>query len=238
MSLGFCIFFNLLPTLTGGDIFPYIFTLVGLENVLTIIRSVTITAGDQEVELRVAQGLRTEGSKISKNVFGLALLFLAGVCSPVPAAFHEFCLVGLVCVICDFFLQLFFFVPVLSLDIRRLELADLKNGPYPAPSTPLNGKLPDWTDRPRKTKIFRHRAAHKVLMLSLFLYVCYVVLHSIASSSKEKRTRLSVPKILAVGSTRIINWILSFELLQPKTAVSVVLRFCFYWSIKLGILLF
>lgn len=218
MSLGFCVFFDLLPTLTGSDIFPYIFTIVGLENVLTITRSVTITAGDQEVHIRIAQGLQTEGTKITKNVCGLALMFLVGICSPVPAAFHEFCVVGLVCVICDFFLQLFFFVPVLSLDIRRLELADLKSGPYPAPSIPINGKLPDWTDRPRKTKIFRHHAAHKILTLSVFLYVFYVIYHSVWSSNSEKNDKkLSLPGMIAVGSTRIINWILSMDYLQPKS---------------------
>ena len=234
MSLGFCVFFDLLPTLTGSDIFPYIFTIVGLENVLTITRSVTITAGDQEVHIRIAQGLQTEGTKITKNVCGLALMFLVGICSPVPAAFHEFCVVGLVCVICDFFLQLFFFVPVLSLDIRRLELADLKSGPYPAPSVPINGKLPDWNDRPRKTKIFRHHAAHKVLMLSVFLYVCYVIYHSIWSSNSEKSDKkLSMPGMIAVGSTRIINWILSMDYLQPISKVS-----CYYIAIKLRLINF
>ena len=54
MSLGFCAHFNLLRTVTAGDIFPYIFTLVGLENVLTITRSVTITPGDQDVNHRLA----------------------------------------------------------------------------------------------------------------------------------------------------------------------------------------
>ena len=223
MSLGFCVFFNLLPTLTGGDIFPYIFTLVGLENVLTITRSVTITAGDQEVHIRVAQGLSMEGTKITKNVCGVALMFLVGIFTPVPAAFQEFCVIGLVCVICDFFLQLFFFVPVLSLDIRRLELADLKSASYPAPSTPVNGKLPDWTDRPRKTKIFRHRATHKILMISVFLYVCYVIYQSLWSPKGEKNNKkISMRGIIAVYSTRIINWFLSMEYLQPQSTVKIL----------------
>lgn len=228
MSLGFCVFFGLLPTLTGGDIFPYIFTLVGLENVLTITRSVTITAGDQEVHIRVAQGLSTEGTKITKNVCGVALMFMVGICTPVPAAFHEFCVIGLVCVICDFFLQLFFFVPVLSLDIRRLELNDLKSEPYPAASVPANGKLPDWTDRPRKTKIFRHRATHKILMISVFLYVCYVIYHSFMSSNGEKKNKkISMRGAIAVYSTRIINWVLSLEYLQPHHTVRSYTLYCY-----------
>ena len=193
---------------------------------LTITRSVTITPGDQDVHIRIAQGLSTEGTRITKNVCGLAFLFVGGICSPVPAAFHEFCVVGLVCVICDFFLQLFFFVPVLSLDIRRLELADLKSGPYPASSVPVNGQLPDWTDRPRKTRIFRHRAVHKVFMLSVFLYVCFVIYDSIwARNSEKSDKKLSVPSMLALASTRIINWLLSADILQPKNTVSVWERF-------------
>ena len=209
MSIGFCASFNLLPTLSGSDIFPYIFTLIGLENVLTITRSVTITAGDRDTSIRIAQGLSKEGFRITKNMLGLAGMFVVGMLSPVPATFHEFCVVALVSIICDFFLQLFFFVPVLSLDIRRLELTDLKSGPYPAPSVPVNGKLLDWTDRPRKTRIFRYRTTHKILMLSVCMYVLYVLYHSLFTEIPPDQ-RPGTTGGFSSGSTPILQMMQKF----------------------------
>ncbi|KAJ8314345.1 hypothetical protein KUTeg_008906 [Tegillarca granosa] len=83
MSVSICTVFGLTPTLNGGEIFPYLVILIGLENILVITKSVVSTPVDLEV--------------------------------------LEFALFALVGLLSDFFLQIVFFVTVLSVDIRRME---------------------------------------------------------------------------------------------------------------------
>ena len=151
---------------------------------------------------RIAQGLSTEGVKITKNFIALTALFITGIFTPVPSSFQEFCMVALVCVIADFYLQLCFFVPVLSLDIRRLELSEHVTPP---------AKVTE----PRKTKIFRHNTIHKVVLLSTILYGCYVIYHSIWSSKTDTKSR-NVSHMLAVGSTKLLQWFISQENMGRK----------------------
>ncbi|MGH0159706.1 UNVERIFIED_CONTAM: hypothetical protein FKN15_037899 [Acipenser sinensis] len=69
MSVGLCTFFGLTPTLNGGEIFPYLVVVIGLENVLFLTKSVVSTPVDLEVKLRIAQD------------FFLQMLFLTTVLS-------------------------------------------------------------------------------------------------------------------------------------------------------------
>uniref|UniRef100_A0A8C8ANG6 Sterol regulatory element-binding protein cleavage-activating protein n=1 Tax=Otus sunia TaxID=257818 RepID=A0A8C8ANG6_9STRI len=111
MSVGLCTLFGLTPTLNGGEIFPYLVVVIGLENVLVLTKSVVSTPVDLEVKLRIAQGMQNDLS-------GVVLLGLV-------SCLQEFCLFAVVGLVSDFFLQMFFFTTVLSIDIRRMELADL-----------------------------------------------------------------------------------------------------------------
>nr|XP_014353135.1 PREDICTED: sterol regulatory element-binding protein cleavage-activating protein [Latimeria chalumnae] len=124
MSVGLCTLFGLTPTLNGGEIFPYLVVVIGLENVLVLTKSVVSTPVDLEVKLRIAQGLSNESWSIMKNVATELGIILIGYFTLVPAI-QEFCLFAVVGVVSDFFLQMFFFTTVLSIDIRRMELADL-----------------------------------------------------------------------------------------------------------------
>ncbi|KAL7977833.1 hypothetical protein Chor_010785 [Crotalus horridus] len=56
MSVGLCTLFGLTPTLNGGEIFPYLVVVIGIENVLVLTKSVVSTPVDLEVKLRIAQG--------------------------------------------------------------------------------------------------------------------------------------------------------------------------------------
>ncbi|NWH41813.1 SCAP protein, partial [Chloropsis hardwickii] len=124
MSVGLCTLFGLTPTLNGGEIFPYLVVVIGLENVLVLTKSVVSTPVDLEVKLRIAQGLSNESWSIMKNVATELGIILIGYFTLVPAI-QEFCLFAVVGLLSDFFLQMFFFTTVLSIDIRRMELADL-----------------------------------------------------------------------------------------------------------------
>ncbi|XP_070247239.1 sterol regulatory element-binding protein cleavage-activating protein [Myotis yumanensis] len=124
MSVGLCTLFGLTPTLNGGEIFPYLVVVIGLENVLVLTKSVVSTPVDLEVKLRIAQGLSCEGWSIMKNMATELGIILIGYFTLVPAI-QEFCLFAVVGLVSDFFLQMLFFTTVLSIDIRRMELADL-----------------------------------------------------------------------------------------------------------------
>ncbi|XP_062321506.1 sterol regulatory element-binding protein cleavage-activating protein isoform X1 [Osmerus eperlanus] len=124
MSVGLCTLFGLTPTLNGGEIFPYLVVVIGLENVLVLTKSVVSTPVDLEVKLRIAQGLSNESWSIMKNMATELCIILIGYFTLVPAI-QEFCLFAVVGLVSDFFLQMFFFTTVLSIDIRRMELADL-----------------------------------------------------------------------------------------------------------------
>ncbi|XP_073533186.1 sterol regulatory element-binding protein cleavage-activating protein [Phyllobates terribilis] len=141
MSVGLCTLFGLTPTLNGGEIFPYLVVVIGLENVLVLTKSVVSTPVDLEVKLRIAQGLSNESWSIMKNMATELGIILIGYFTLVPAI-QEFCLFAVVGLVSDFFLQMFFFTTVLSIDIRRMELADLnKRMPAEAcmpPSKPLS----------------------------------------------------------------------------------------------------
>ncbi|XP_069778251.1 sterol regulatory element-binding protein cleavage-activating protein isoform X2 [Narcine bancroftii] len=124
MSVGLCTLFGLTPTLNGGEIFPYLVVVIGLENVLVLTKSVVSTPVDLEVKLRIAQGLSNESWSIMKNMATELVIILIGYFTLVPAI-QEFCLFAVVGLVSDFFLQMCFFTTVLSIDIRRMELADL-----------------------------------------------------------------------------------------------------------------
>ncbi|XP_030921130.1 sterol regulatory element-binding protein cleavage-activating protein [Geospiza fortis] len=137
MSVGLCTLFGLTPTLNGGEIFPYLVVVIGLENVLVLTKSVVSTPVDLEVKLRIAQGLSNESWSIMKNMATELGIILIGYFTLVPAI-QEFCLFAVVGLVSDFFLQMFFFTTVLSIDIRRMELADLNKRlpPEPCPARP------------------------------------------------------------------------------------------------------
>ncbi|KAB0397973.1 hypothetical protein E2I00_005066 [Balaenoptera physalus] len=106
------------------SIFPYLVVVIGLENVLVLTKSVVSTPVDLEVKLRIAQGLSNESWSIMKNMATELGIILIGYFTLVPAI-QEFCLFAVVGLVSDFFLQMLFFTTVLSIDIRRMELADL-----------------------------------------------------------------------------------------------------------------
>uniref|UniRef100_W5LWR5 SSD domain-containing protein n=1 Tax=Lepisosteus oculatus TaxID=7918 RepID=W5LWR5_LEPOC len=109
------------------EIFPYLVVVIGLENVLVLTKSVVSTPVDLEVRLRIAQGLSNESWSIMKNMATELGIILIGYFTLVPAI-QEFCLFAVVGLVSDFFLQMFFFTTVLSIDIRRMEVRG-----YPIP---------------------------------------------------------------------------------------------------------
>ncbi|NXX77250.1 SCAP protein, partial [Urocolius indicus] len=160
MSVGLCTLFGLTPTLNGGEIFPYLVVVIGLENVLVLTKSVVSTPVDLEVKLRIAQGLSNESWSIMKNMATELGIILIGYFTLVPAI-QEFCLFAVVGLVSDFFLQMFFFTTVLSIDIRRMELADLTRR-LPAEACLATTKPSSRCPRPERPSAPRATAPHSV----------------------------------------------------------------------------
>ena len=74
-----------------------------------------------KVKHRIAVGLSKEGWAITRNLLTLASMIVLGIAT-LNYAMKEFCIIALVGLICDFFLQLVFFPTVLAIDLRRLEV--------------------------------------------------------------------------------------------------------------------
>jgi hypothetical protein len=86
------------------------------------------------VRYRIALGLKKESWLITKILtFELIIIFF-GILTMVPAI-QEFCVFAYVGLLIDFFMQMIFFVTVLSIDIRRMELSDLNKQRF------INSKL-------------------------------------------------------------------------------------------------
>ncbi|KAK3541361.1 hypothetical protein QTP86_023089 [Hemibagrus guttatus] len=204
MSVGLCTLFGLTPTLNGGEIFPYLVVVIGIENVLVLTKSVVSTPVDLEVKLRIAQGLSSESWSIMKNMATELVIILIGYFTLVPAI-QEFCLFAVVGLVSDFFLQMFFFTTVLSIDIRRMEvrivnmLADLNRRlpaeagmPPPKPASLRHREAPP-PPRPSPHTITLQAPAFRNLRLPKRLRVIYFL----------ARTRLA-QRIIMVGT---VIWI-------------------------------
>ncbi|CAH8545447.1 unnamed protein product [Heterobilharzia americana] len=125
MSIGLCVTIGLvMPTLNGSEVFPYLVVLIGFENVIVLTKSVVATPLDLPVKYRIAEGLSKESWSLTKLYLTGLLLLGLGFFTFHPTM-QEFCLFAVVGLTTDFFLQLFFFVTILSVDIRRMELSDL-----------------------------------------------------------------------------------------------------------------
>ena len=124
MSVGICSFFGLQPTLNSGEIFPHLFIFIGFENIVVLTKSVVSTPADLDVRHRIALGLQKESWKITKNLTFELIIIFVGILTMLPAI-QEFCAFAYVGLLIDFFMQMFFFVTVLSIDIRKMELSDL-----------------------------------------------------------------------------------------------------------------
>lgn len=126
VAVGLCSLIGLTPTLNGGQMFPYLVCFVGLENILVITKSVVKTHSHLNVDQRIAIGLSLEGGSIIKNLLLELVIIGLGYFTYIPKI-KEFCAFAFVGILSDFFISMFFFVSVLSLDIRRLDVEE----PYP-----------------------------------------------------------------------------------------------------------
>uniref|UniRef100_A0A8D8Y4M7 Sterol regulatory element-binding protein cleavage-activating protein n=1 Tax=Cacopsylla melanoneura TaxID=428564 RepID=A0A8D8Y4M7_9HEMI len=122
MTMGICYYFQLELDRNGRgkEVLPYFIIIVGLENILVLTKSIISIPSHLDSKIRVAQGLSKEGWSITKNFFLEITVLTAGLLTFFPVI-QEICIFGVIAVVCDLFLQMVFFVTVLSLDIRSFD---------------------------------------------------------------------------------------------------------------------
>ncbi|KAF9333418.1 hypothetical protein BG006_003658 [Podila minutissima] len=128
MSIGLCSVFGVTLTLMPWEILPFMIIVVGVENINILVHAVVETSMDLPVKERVGRGLGAVGVSITMTLIAELCLLIVGAMTTIPAV-QEFCTFAIAAVIMDYLLQMSFFITVISIDIRRLELSDLSSRP-------------------------------------------------------------------------------------------------------------
>lgn len=125
-SLGICSIAGVRLTLVPWEILPFLAIFVGVENATRIIKAVVSTSIDLPVKERIGFGLSSAGPSMTRMLL-TELVLLTGCSLLSVPALEEFCFFASVAIVVDYILHLTFFITILSIDIRRLELSDLSN---------------------------------------------------------------------------------------------------------------
>ncbi|XP_050523788.1 sterol regulatory element-binding protein cleavage-activating protein isoform X2 [Daktulosphaira vitifoliae] len=131
-TVGLCFIFGLDFTISFQSqmVFPYLVIVVGLENMLIIIKSVGSTAPNLDVKIRLAQGISKEGWAITQNLLIEVTILTGGLLTFVPSI-QEFCIFAIVGLLCDYFFQMVFFLSLISLNIKSVEDSTYQKTYYP-----------------------------------------------------------------------------------------------------------
>ncbi|KAJ3023399.1 hypothetical protein HKX48_003316 [Thoreauomyces humboldtii] len=124
MSVGLCSILGVQTSLVPWEAFPFLIIVVGVENISVLTNAVVMTSLDLPVKERVGLGLSKVGASMTLSLGGEMCLLIIASATSIPAL-QEFCLFAAVSIVMDYFMQITFFVTILSIDIRRLELSDL-----------------------------------------------------------------------------------------------------------------
>uniref|UniRef100_F6QZI8 Sterol regulatory element-binding protein cleavage-activating protein n=1 Tax=Ciona intestinalis TaxID=7719 RepID=F6QZI8_CIOIN len=201
MAVGLCSLIGLTPTLNGGEMFPYLVCIIGLENILVITKSVVATPTHLDVDRRVALGLSREGCSITKNLLLEFVLIGIGYFSFIPEI-QEFCAFALVGVLSDFLMNMMFFVTVLSIDTRRL---DITEDIYTLTDDDLdNDEFNTYSERIKRKQIKKKRRD---------------LVHSVETGGKNA-TYLKIPKRL-----KVVFFFADTRMVQRGLMVSMVIWF-------------
>ncbi|KAI9096902.1 sterol-sensing domain of SREBP cleavage-activation-domain-containing protein [Phlyctochytrium arcticum] len=124
MSVGVCSTLGVKTSLVPWEVLPFLIIIVGVENIFVVTNAVVMTSIDLPVKERVGQGLGKVGVSMSISLGGEMLLLLLSSTMNIPAV-QDFCLFGAISIVMDYLMQITFFITILSIDIRRLELSEL-----------------------------------------------------------------------------------------------------------------
>lgn len=125
MSVSICALLGIRLTLVPWELLPFVIVVVGSENMFSLTKAIVDTPLSLTVSSRIAHGLGKVGVPITLTTLADILLLLVIALFIGVRAVREFCIFAIFSLIMDWFLQMTFFITVLSIDMQRLELADL-----------------------------------------------------------------------------------------------------------------
>lgn len=122
-SFTICAIFRIDVSKIPRDAFPLVILVIGLEDIFRIVNAFIATPSESSTAARMSQALGQTGFIALVGVLqNLSILWMfSKVVSPGVASFCVF--VGIALAF-DFFYLMMFFVPILSIDVRRTELSD------------------------------------------------------------------------------------------------------------------
>ena len=170
ISVGVCILFGLRASLNGRDAVPFIIVVIGLENILLITKSVISTPRELDTPLRIAKGVGQQGVAITRSMVTQISLLMLSYLTFNPSI-QEFCLIAIFGLVNNFFLTMTFFLPILSLDLKRLELSDIRH----TPDSSLTNRAARQTDSsltPHYLKIIQKLEEVRILQKLFSLILC------------------------------------------------------------------
>ncbi|GAA5835482.1 hypothetical protein JCM9279_004554 [Rhodotorula babjevae] len=125
MSVSICWLMEWDLGLVPWNLLAFLVLTSGLDNMILVLRAIASTDVNLPVPQRMSVGLRAVGVEMTvllavEEVMALGLLWWVEI-----SVMREWIRFGAVVLVVDYFLELTFFSTVLSIDIQRLELADL-----------------------------------------------------------------------------------------------------------------
>jgi Sterol-sensing domain of SREBP cleavage-activation len=180
-SFTICAVFKIDLSKIPREAYPLVVLTIGLENMFRLINAVIITPSQNPTAWRIGEAVGRTGhvalAGVAQNLFILWLL--CKVVSPGVAAFCTFAAIALVF---DFLFLLTFFVAVLSVDVRRMELSDFLNKTRQrskVKSPGENSRLQSWGDALLRGELpVSTRIAGTVVMVSFVLLAQWHFFHN------------------------------------------------------------
>ena len=161
LSLSLCALLGIRLNAVPWSILPFIIVLVGGETMLFVIRTITNTPLSLTVHARVAYGLSQVAGPITVSAaIDVVMLCLFGYFVRLEAV-KQFVVFTICALVADYFMQMTFFVTVLSIDIQRLELAEVLMQGARVPSVTAAA---DAADAPAKLLPYRPHSATAFLL--------------------------------------------------------------------------
>ncbi|KAI9814428.1 MAG: hypothetical protein M1827_003284 [Pycnora praestabilis] len=122
-SFTICAIFKINLSQMPREAYPFVIFTVGLENMFRLINAVLATPLEMPTIFRIANALGDTGH-LTLAAAGQNLTILWLLSKVVSPGVSAFCAYAAVALVFDFFYHLMFFVAVLSVDVRRMELQD------------------------------------------------------------------------------------------------------------------
>ena len=125
LAISICALCGVRLTLVPWEILPFVVVVIGSENMFVLTNAIISTPISLTVSARVATGLEKVGVPIAVTVMSDVLLMTTIMMLVDVRAVREFCIFAIFSLFVDFFMQMTLYSTVLSIDLQRLELADL-----------------------------------------------------------------------------------------------------------------